>query len=201
MTKTRKMGGDISRINLQGMLLDRLDFSNSRMVQANLRKAVLRDTWLNNVNLQEAQLQEADLRRATFIGSDLREANLDGANLGDADASRADFSDACLVNATLVNASLRHCNLDGADFRGADLTNADLEFAAGYTAAQLGEARSLYQTAGIDHIIESELRGTHPQLFDPPPGFVQSDYKATSASDSKPSVFQTVAALFSRSKP
>ena len=201
MTKTRKMGGDISRINLQGMLLDRLDFSNSKMVQANLRESVLRDTWLNNVNLQEAQLQGADLRRATFIGSDLREANLDGANLGEADASRANFGDASLINASLVNANLSYCKLDGVDFRGADLTNAGLEFAAGYTAAQLGEARSLYQTAGIDPIIEAELRGSHPQLFDPLPGFVQSDYKATSAPDSKPSVFQTVASLFSRSKP
>ncbi len=197
MTKMRKMGRDLSRKNLQGKLLDNLDFSNSKLVQTHLQKAVLRDSWLNNVNLQEAQLQKADLRRATFVGSDLRESNLDGANLEGVDANRADFSQASLANANLVSANLRHCDLEGVDFSGADLTNADLRFATGYTAVQLAGARSLYQTAGIDRIIETELRGSHRQLFDAPPGFVQPDYQATG---SRPSIFQTIASLFSRHK-
>lgn len=158
MTKMRKMGGDISRINLQGMLLDRLDFSNSKMVQANLRKAVLRDTCLNNVNLQEAQLQEADLRRATFIASDLREANLSNASLVNANFRKA----------RLNGADLRGSNLAGADLDWADLQGAKLDGATGYTAEQLSKAYSLHNATGLDAETVATLNIIALRLFEIP---------------------------------
>ena len=201
--KVRKMGGDFSRMDFKGRLLDNLDLSNSRFVQSHFQQAVLRDAWIDNANLQETRLQEADLRRATLIGSDLREANLDGARMESVDANRANFGQASLVNASLVSANLRHCRLEGANLSDADLAGADLQFATGYTAAQLAATRSLYQTAGIDPAIAAELRRVHPGLFDPPPGFAEAatEYRAAaSAGKYRPSFFQTLASLFTGRK-
>ena len=198
--KMKKWGGDFSRKSLKGRLLDDLDFSNSRFVQTHMQQIVLRDSWVNTANLQEAQLQDADLRRATFIGSDLREAILDGARMEEVDASRANFGDASLANVSLVSATLRYCDFGGTDFTGADLTGADLKYAFGYTAEQLSAARSLYATAGIAPPIEDELRRNHPNLFDVPAGWEQSDGQTAPKFAPRRWTFQTLASLFTRPK-
>ncbi len=180
MTKMRKMGRELSRENLQGKLLDNLDFSNSRFVQSDLQRVVFRNSSINNANLYQALLQEADLTNAQLVASDLIEANLS--------------------NAKLVSSNLRHSKLDGVNFDGADLTNADLKFATGYTAGQLSEARSLYRTTGIHPNVAAELRESHPDLFTPPPGFVVPDHTPTATFSFQRSVFGPIGSLFSRSK-
>lgn len=201
--KQRKMAADLSRLKFQGMLLDKSDFSRSKLIQSDLSRAILWDSRVNDADLRQAKLTAADLRSVSFIRSDLREANLDGARMESVDANRANFGQASLVNASLVSANLRHCRLEGANLSDADLAGADLQFATGYTAAQLAATRSLYQTAGIDPAIAAELRRVHPGLFDPPPGFAAAatEYRAAGTTgDHRSSLFQTLASLFTGRK-
>ena len=200
-SKKRKMAADLSRLKFQGMLLDKSDFSRSKLIQSDLSRAVLWDSRVNDADLRQAKLTGADMRNTSFIDSDLREANLDGARMDSVDANHANFGQASLVNASLISANLRHCLLDDADFAGADLTNADLEFATGYTVSQLGAARSLYRTAGIVPAVAAELHRSHPHLFAPPPGAESAEYRVAARPASRPSLFQTVASLFARPLP
>ena len=199
--KVRKMPADLSRLKFQGMLMDNLDFSHSKLIQSDLSRAILWDSRVNDADLRQAKLIGADMRNSSFVRSDFREANLADSDLAGANFNRANFGRASLVNASLISANLRHCLLDDADFAGADLTNADLEFATGYTVSQLGAARSLYRTAGIVPAVAAELHRSHPHLFAPPPGAESAEYRVAARPASRTSLFQTVASLFARPKP
>lgn len=196
----RKMAANLSRLKLQGMILDKSDFSRSNLIQSDLSRAILWDSRVNDADLRQAKLIGTDMRNASFIRSDFREADLANSDMRGADVNRANFGRANLENVSLVNANLRHCDLDEANFSGADLTGADLEFAFGYTAAQLATARSLYRTAGIAPFVDAELRRSHGHLFAPPLGAEPAEYRVEAPPEPRPSFFQSVVSFFARAK-
>ena len=200
MKKIRKMTTDLSGLNFQGMRMDNSDLSRGKLIKTDLTNAILWNSKINDADLRQAVLYGADMRDCSFVRSDFREANLESANLVQANVNRADFSHANLANSNLSSANLRHCKLQGANFSGVDLTNADLEFATGYTAAQLGEARSLHQTTGISHRVANELFTNQPELFETPSWLTNAD--STPASWKKPinPVLGTIKAVFSLTK-
>ncbi len=91
-----KSNEDLDWINMEGAVLQRVDFNGS-----SLKNAILSLT-----NLQEADLHNADLTEARLFEADLTNANL--------------------RNAKLVRATFERANLTGADLTGADLELADL---------------------------------------------------------------------------
>ena len=110
------------------------DWAKTRLEQADLRDADLRDQPLagfdfQDANLKRATLAGADLREAVFNNAYLRGANLTGANLTAARMRTANCRHATLSGATLTDAYLRRADLSYVDLRNADLTGADLEYA------------------------------------------------------------------------
>ncbi len=113
------------------------DLSNAKLRAVNLKKALLGGTKLNNADLSNANLN-ADLRDvnlfgATLINADLVNVKLIGATLANADLSNADFN-----NANLGGANLNSVNLRGADLSNADLSNASLTLANLFGAKLIG---------------------------------------------------------------
>ena len=200
MKKIRKMETDLSGLNFQGMRMDNSDLSRGKLIKTDLSNAILWNSKVNDADLRQAVLHGADMRDGSFVRSDFREANLEGANLVQANVNRADFTQANLANSNLSSANLRHCKLQGANFSGVDLTNADLEFATGYTAAQLGEALSLHQTTGISHRVVDELLTKRPKLFETPPWFVHKGSTPTVEESQGNVVLRTLKAMFSLTK-
>jgi hypothetical protein len=89
-------------------------------------------------DLRGASLSRANLNGANLGGVNLSEANLDKSYLMATHLSRADLSGADLSGANLSGA-----DLSGARLQGAYLVQADLSEAAGWTAEQLDQAKSL----------------------------------------------------------
>jgi len=81
----------------------------------------------NKHNLLDADLKKADLREINLQGGDLREANLSFADLREADLWNIDFQDANLREADLRKALLEDVNFQGTDLREANLQDANLK--------------------------------------------------------------------------
>lgn len=114
-------------INLEGVVLRRLDLSYAKLAHLPLKKAKLMGANLTSAKLTEANLQEADLYNATLFKTDLSGAHLENAELnGQAKLVMADLRGAHLTNAELKGANLTDAKLQGADFVCADLTDAIL---------------------------------------------------------------------------
>jgi Pentapeptide repeats (8 copies) len=104
-------GADLSAANLQGAVLDHLDFSNATFVVTNLRNASLKNAVLKGryTRLHDATLSCADLRGADLRGADLKGVMLRGA---------------MLKGTKLQEAKLRGAKLEGAKLKGAKLKGA-----------------------------------------------------------------------------
>lgn len=102
-----KVGGKLSREqveqmvadnkDLTGIKLNHLDLSGANLKGANLAGAKLRGVNLEGADLEDAFLPEADLRGANLRGVNLKGAELWKADLRDADLSDADLEGACLA--------------------------------------------------------------------------------------------------------
>ena len=98
-----KFGGE--RAELGGA-----DLHHARLVDADLRGAILR-----NVILEDSELQGAILRHSDLRHSDLRQSDLQSAILEDSELQGADLRHSDLRHSDLRGAGLRHCDLRGAD--------------------------------------------------------------------------------------
>jgi uncharacterized protein YjbI with pentapeptide repeats len=150
---------DLSGANLKKVDLRNVDLSGSDLMGANLREANL--NWTN--------FRKANLRKANLCGANLREANLREANLGWADFSGADLKRACLRQADLSWANLKEAILREADLREAKLSWADLREAdlrevnlreANLREAYLSNANFREADLGEADLSEADLRGT-----------------------------------------
>ena len=72
---------DFGFVNLQGVVLTRVDLTGIALYQANLEKAVLVQVNLSRANLRQSNLKEADLSQANLSQANLRRANLTDAIL------------------------------------------------------------------------------------------------------------------------
>lgn len=95
---------DLSRANLEGLVLDRQDLHDSLLVGARAAYA----------SFQGANLRAADLTDADLGGADFRFADLQGADLTGADLTGADLTGADLTDADLHGADLAGLRFDGA---------------------------------------------------------------------------------------
>jgi uncharacterized protein YjbI with pentapeptide repeats len=109
-------GVDLSRFNLDGVV----------MTNADLIGADLTGTNLGFANLTNANLEGATLDGTILTGANLTGANLTGAVLGLTYAVSATLDGANLTGADLTGVSLAGANLAGADLTGANLAGADL---------------------------------------------------------------------------
>lgn len=126
MVEADLRGAILNRATLSGVLMWSACLKGARLVGARLST-----TQLGGADLRDASLADADLRWAHLSGARLRgaelRADLRGAYLQRADLRGADMRDASLQGAQLTGADLRRADLRGADLSGASLSRAKLQ--------------------------------------------------------------------------
>ncbi|MCW5319604.1 hypothetical protein GTQ43_40540 [Nostoc sp. KVJ3] len=123
----------------------------------------LKDADFSNIKLMKANLTGANLTRADLVGADLIGVDLTGANLTGANLLGADLIGADLIGADLTGANLTGAKLLGADLTGADLTGADL-----MNANLIG---AKYTNEDIEQNVYSQLNLKSPPITKFPPDF------------------------------
>jgi uncharacterized protein YjbI with pentapeptide repeats/class 3 adenylate cyclase len=139
-------GADLIQTNLQYSFLQNNDFSNAKLIAANLCNtdmsgSILFMTNMLTANTRNARLENIDFRGHDISGLMLRDVSLAGSNLEGQKLARVDLSNSDLEgvnlqgaeltgtlfsNANLTNADLRNASLSGATFKGANLSGVDL---------------------------------------------------------------------------
>lgn len=132
--RNRHIKPDLSRFNLQNMILTGSKLNNADLTESILQGCILKKAdcsgaYFIGANLKNAQLQGIHLSNAKLSDADLSSSNLDDAELDD-----ANFSGALLINTSLKRVNFRKSTLERADFQNADLVDAklveaDLKFA------------------------------------------------------------------------
>jgi uncharacterized protein YjbI with pentapeptide repeats len=117
--------------------LQKIDLSRCDLTGVNLRRVNCRGGNFEKANLSRADLVLATFHRVNFKGAKLKEveadcvrmasANLEGANLRGGKFPYSGFQKANLRSADLTGADMKHANLKGADLTGAVLTNVNFE--------------------------------------------------------------------------
>ncbi len=103
---------DFTEHRLDNLVLRKVNLSGARFVQASLQKTDFRNSVMN----------DADFGRASLGGANLKDCNLMGAYFVNADLQGANLQGANLREATLTNANLRGANLHNADLTGSNIS-------------------------------------------------------------------------------
>lgn len=88
---------------------------------------VLRHAWLNRTNFSNSSLKEADLREATLEGADFTGSSLEQAKLDGAVMIRANLTSATLAHVRAPRVNLEGATAIHAGFQEADLASANLQ--------------------------------------------------------------------------
>ena len=132
---------DNSMGNFRRARLLELDCSNSDFVQADFRRATIKEAFFEDCDLvgssfQKAKLISVNFACADFTGTDFFQVFAEELNCNEAILVSCNFDRAKLVRSSFIGADLR-----GADLRGADLSNSDFAGAdlteANFTGAKL----------------------------------------------------------------
>ncbi|MGQ0445412.1 MAG: pentapeptide repeat-containing protein [Beijerinckiaceae bacterium] len=128
----QKLGSVKQTLSLRGRHLEGAIFYFADLRKADLREAYLQGASLFNAKLQgtwfyQAQLQGADLSQAKLLGASLDNAWLQGASLEKAELQGALVNNARLQGAKLDKAQLQGANLSQAHLQGASLRCAKLQ--------------------------------------------------------------------------
>jgi uncharacterized protein YjbI with pentapeptide repeats len=129
---------DASGLHWDGATLEGATFAEgmtlarARLVQADLRRCVLRQIDLSRCDLRHAQLDGALLMRAVLKRSRMGGASAIGAQLGHAVLDRADMRYMNLRDANLAGASARASDLRHANLFGADLSRLETDDATAW---------------------------------------------------------------------
>ncbi len=126
--KINLSGVVLNRVDLRAVILEEANLTNAEMRGANLEQADLQGAWLHRVDLREANLTKANLKgaflhEATLKNTTLTLANLRGANLAGpkyAPVQRVGVR-TNLENAELQGVNLRDANLGGVNFKNATM--------------------------------------------------------------------------------
>ncbi|AKB50898.1 Pentapeptide repeat family protein [Methanosarcina barkeri str. Wiesmoor] len=160
-------GTYLEGVNLNGVNLERANFTGVNLNRANLERANFKYAKLDGANLEGASLSYANLENANLIKTNLIFAQLYGANL-----KLANLSSAYLIYANLRKTNLEWAFLKCAYFSKAILEGACLEKAylvetIGLSVDQLSRVKTLYNTE-LDEELEIPLRERYPALFEKP---------------------------------
>ncbi|MBD2175824.1 pentapeptide repeat-containing protein [Pseudanabaena sp. FACHB-1998] len=99
-------GADFTNAKLMLADLCELSAIESRFVGANLAGAIMSEACLQKANFTEALLMGVDLSGADLAGANFTSANLGGANFNGANLQEVNFSDAVLTGADFTNTKI-----------------------------------------------------------------------------------------------
>jgi uncharacterized protein YjbI with pentapeptide repeats len=117
------MGANLKRADLRETYMEQVGLIGANLKDANLQNAVVRNAYLGVAMLKRANLEGADLRGTDLGVADMELANLKNATLEGASLFRTQLKKANLQNADLSDAILEETNLDKAVLIGADLSS------------------------------------------------------------------------------
>jgi hypothetical protein len=154
---------DLSRLNLDGIIMAKATLVDANLQGASLGGANLYGAKLMVANLQEALLPRANLQKADLSSAKLEEAYLNDANLEGASLRYAKLREADLRDANLRGAGLFYADLQGADLQGANFQGARLRYAK-LQQANLGGAHwgPRYMFLGPQYKVNEETQGEWP---------------------------------------
>lgn len=118
------------------------------LVEADLRRAILRNVSFACLDLTGVRFEGADLSFSKFQNANLSGADFTGANLTGASFDRAALAGTRFAQASLGNCVLANCDLRGCDFRGAYINRVALKGAA---LAPIKRAVQAIVGLGLDH--------------------------------------------------
>lgn len=141
---------DLTRVELAGAALCRVDFTESdlkglSLARFNLYRATLRAADLSEANLDYAFVADADLSKACC-----RRASFTSANLGWSDLSDADFCGAKFAYTSFCNVDLSTARIGGAEHRGPSTVGTD---------TLLRTAGGVRGNSETQQVVETFLRG------------------------------------------
>ena len=171
----RLKGLDLGGLDLEGADLTDAILDNCKLVDANLKQAILVRVGLEAADLSGADLEGSNMReswllRGSLVGANLVGVDLVGASLQQVLAGGADFSNAMLAETDMLLADLSGATLAGADLTGANMEAALLEGAnlkgADFSGCGLLETdftdTNWWQAAGMSVDLVAELRDRYP---------------------------------------
>lgn len=133
---------DLSTAILSASTLNRVEFSNCRMVGADFNKTALHDITFKGCKLDMANFRFADLRRVVFTDCTFTEADFLGATLHD-----VSFQTCTLEKTVFEQVKAKNLDLRGSDLlelrgwgslKGVTIDDLQLAAAAPYLAQELG---------------------------------------------------------------
>lgn len=153
-------------IDLKGSHFEGANLSYAKLKKADLKESFLQNAVLIQTNLEAANLDgttatgvdfiNSILNEASFISANLRDSHFSDAKLRGANFTNSDLEKANFDSADLTGAKFSNTNLFGVNFRNANLQNADLKAAKGIYIEQLSEAANfkiaLYNQDWLDKL-------------------------------------------------
>jgi hypothetical protein len=150
---------NLSRTNLSGANILHAYFDSVNLSQANLNLARIVASKFNNTNASQANLTDAYINECGITGLSLNQAKLHGARVHNVTFIEADLREANLVGAVVSNTSFRRTAFDGATLGYTILADTELDQAKG-----LEDVKHIGPTTiGIDTLYKS--RGKIPDKF------------------------------------
>ena len=129
-TATNSVRNPLGRAFLRGHIIGMAEgWSETKLLEANLSRAILTEADLRETNLTGADLQSAFLVKANLKSAQLSGANLHQAILIEANLQGANLQGANLQSTNLAGANLQGANLQGASLQGSILNNSRLHMA------------------------------------------------------------------------
>lgn len=124
----RFSGGDLTNLRaVMDMSFQAADFSNTLLIDANLRGAELSGANFTEADLSRADLSECNLTKSRFYRAVAKQTMFMKANLNEAYLVSINLFEGSLQQASLINCDLRGANLFAADLLKADFSTAQIE--------------------------------------------------------------------------
>lgn len=156
-------GIDFTGLSFKKANITRCSFKSARLISASFRGAILQKNDFTNAKLIAANLQEADLTASVIQGASIFTANTRGACLQKMDFRGHDLGglnlrDCSLARSNLEGQVLAKLDLSGVDLEDANLKDADLSYAH-FNGANLRRADLRGATFASTSFKNAELRG------------------------------------------
>lgn len=122
--RTALLDGDLSDIEVTGLLLDQIRFTRVLLSRGHLSAPEVIDARLEACDLAGAEWEKARLTRVELVGCRLTGARMIDATVDDLVATESNLEMGIFWNARFRGVRFERCLLRGASFEGADLAGA-----------------------------------------------------------------------------
>ncbi|MGN7291787.1 pentapeptide repeat-containing protein [Rhizobium sp. SAFR-030] len=142
-------GADLSRTDLNGSSLKKVDFTKANLMRASLSKADAEGAVFQKVEGYRGEFSEIKADGSTFVSAEMQRANFAGAVLTNTDFTKAELGRVIFSQATLGNTRFATVNLSRATFQNAKVTG-PVDFTDAFLFLTRIEGVDLSQASGLE---------------------------------------------------